>query len=135
MHGGLGGKEGAPPHQTHTDLEGFHTAILNALPLAKLLAGGKWEKAVVGGGWEDTGVTDQPSPSPKSAVQGGGGEPVLPDKMSAEPEQLITQLQTSFEFGCLNLPLGLDPESMECYPCGYGLCRRGLGDAGLPQKV
>lgn len=43
-----------PPHQMHTDLEGFHTAILTALPLAKLLAGGKRENVVVGGGWEDT---------------------------------------------------------------------------------
>lgn len=54
MGGGGGGEEGSPPHQTHKDVEGFHTAILTALPLAKLLAGGKWETGVVGGGWEAT---------------------------------------------------------------------------------
>lgn len=52
----------------HPDLEGFHTAILAALPLAKLLAGGKKENVAVGGGWEDPGVTGCPSSSLESTV-------------------------------------------------------------------
>lgn len=66
----------------HPDLEGFHPAILAALPLAKLLAGGKRENVAAGGGLEDTGVTGCPSSIPESVVpvRGGGGKllPPLP---------------------------------------------------------
>lgn len=51
------GKEVAPspPPKAHTHIQRDSTLqSLTALPLAKLLAGGKREKVVVGGGWEDT---------------------------------------------------------------------------------
>lgn len=83
----------------HPDLEGFHPAILAALPLAKLLAGGKREHVAAGGGREDTGVTGCPSSIPESVVpvRGGGWEapPSPPPRHYWAPwlEQLITQPQ------------------------------------------
>jgi hypothetical protein len=60
----------------HTDLEGFHTAILAALPLDKLLAGGKREPALVGGGGK-TPSDSLPLLHPKAAVRVGVGRCLL----------------------------------------------------------